>query len=54
MNVKFASESLEIYSWVKKMQYTAFCHALTSGINQHLQVLMLLYLFLVYTELILV
>lgn len=37
MTVKFASEVLEIYSWVKKMQYTAFCHALTSGINQHLQ-----------------
>lgn len=37
MNVKFASESLEIFSWVKKMQYSAFCHALTSGMNQHLQ-----------------
>ncbi|KAL4226633.1 Interferon-related developmental regulator 1 [Mactra antiquata] len=37
MTVKFGSECLEIYSWIKKMQYSAFCQALTSGINQHLQ-----------------
>jgi len=38
MSVKFARECLEVYSWVKKLQYTAFCHALSSGIYQHLQV----------------
>ena len=38
MTIKFAQESLEIYSWVKKMQYSAFCQALGSGVYQHLQV----------------
>ena len=38
MTIKFAQESLEIYTWVKKMQYSAFCQALGSGVYQHLQV----------------
>lgn len=37
MTIKFAQESLEIYTWVKKMQYSAFCQALGSGVYQHLQ-----------------
>lgn len=37
MLVKFAKESLQIYTWVKKMQYSAFCQAIGSGVYEHLQ-----------------
>lgn len=37
MTVKFARECLEVYSWVKKLQYSAFCQAIGSGVYQHLQ-----------------
>lgn len=37
VTVKFATETLEIFSWVQKMQYNALCQALQSGIYQHLQ-----------------
>ncbi|WAR25343.1 IFRD1-like protein [Mya arenaria] len=35
--VKFGPECLEMYTWVKKVQYSAFCQAISSGVYQHLQ-----------------
>ncbi|KAL3853256.1 hypothetical protein ACJMK2_016811 [Sinanodonta woodiana] len=37
MTVRFGQEQLEVYSWIGKIKYNAFCHALTSGMYQHLQ-----------------
>lgn len=42
MSVRFARECLEVYSWVQKLQYSALCQAIGSGIYQHLQVVTLL------------
>lgn len=41
MSVRFARECLEVYSWVQKLQYSALCQAIGSGIYQHLQVVTL-------------